>query len=420
MKQSRFWKLSLGSGAVTAVRILCAFLSNKLLALFLGPSGFAVAAQFQNFLAIGQGTSSLAMQNGWISLTSRLKKNTDQLHTVWSAGLRLTALAIIGTAGVLTGLAFLAPVENWFPHIPLYQIRLAFGLAVFGVLATTITMIAQSVMNGLEQYRRWALISVASTALQTLWVAFFLWCGRLEVLSILATQSLLSAFVSAFIACRGGFSFYKNRPASNHFGLWKSFILMGIVPMLLSPLMLTVVRSFLGTRLGWHEAGLWQGAVRISDFFNVGFSSMLGVLLLPQFSAMKSREKYLITLYSFLFRVLITAFFCALLLFLFRSLIIPLILSREFSALEYLLPIQLAGDFFRSGCWCLGLALIARQATKAFLAVEIASELTFAGLTIIGVSHFGIQTPFIAYVVENGLCFITLLIVTRKLPWNPL
>lgn len=76
-----FVKSFLGSGAVTAFNALRAFAINKLLAVFLPPAAFACVGQFMNLLTIGQATSSLALQNGWTSLTAQNFKNEA---TSWS------------------------------------------------------------------------------------------------------------------------------------------------------------------------------------------------------------------------------------------------------------------------------------------------------------------------------------------------
>ena len=88
-----FWKVVCGSGGVTAVRPLCALVSNTVLALALGPALFASVAQFQNLLAIGQSASVLGLHNGWVSLTAARRGDPEALRGLWKTGMRLTALA---------------------------------------------------------------------------------------------------------------------------------------------------------------------------------------------------------------------------------------------------------------------------------------------------------------------------------------
>ena len=197
-KSSKFWKLFFGSGSVTAVNALRAFAVNKLLAVFLPPAAFACVGQFMNWMSIGQATSSLAMQNGWVSLTAQNKDNLKQLHGVWRGGFRITTFATIATCIIAVIFCFAAPLEKMLPgvHPRLAQAAILFALP--GILATNIVTIASSVMNGLGSVRRWALIQTVSSLLQIVWVAFFLYTGRLSVLSIIATQTIVAGF---FVTC---------------------------------------------------------------------------------------------------------------------------------------------------------------------------------------------------------------------------
>ena len=81
--ESKFWKIVFGSGGVTACNMLRAFVVNKLLAIFLPPSFFACVGQLQNFMTAGQAMSSLAMQNGWVSLTAQNLDDRKKLAGIW-------------------------------------------------------------------------------------------------------------------------------------------------------------------------------------------------------------------------------------------------------------------------------------------------------------------------------------------------
>ena len=164
-KSSKFWKLFFGSGSVTAVNALRAFAVNKLLAVFLPPAAFACVGQFMNWMSIGQATSSLAMQNGWVSLTAQNKDNLKELHGVWRGGFRITTFATIATCILAVIFCFAAPLEKMLPGIHPRLAQAAILFALPGILATNIVTITSSVMNGLGSVRRWALIQTVSSLL---------------------------------------------------------------------------------------------------------------------------------------------------------------------------------------------------------------------------------------------------------------
>lgn len=423
MKKSGFWKESFVSGIATLVRIAASFATNKFLASLVGPVGFAVIGQLQNLISFGQGTSSLALQNGWVSLTARYKDKESELGPIWRGGFRLSVYASIASAIFFVLFAFIAPLDVVFPGIPLRYMQAAIIFAIPGFVSLTVTAICASVMNGLSDYRRWTAITMGTSVLNCLWVILMVSTKSLSVLSAVATQSVLSCFYAVYLARKGGFT-YKRFWAriKPNFAIWRGYVWMGIVPMVVSPLLYLFVRSFLGRSFGWDAAGLWQGATRISDFFNVGFSSILGVVLLPRLSAALSHEKFHAELKRFLRVVLSLALALVLALYFLRDFVIRFALSESFLPLSSLIPMQFVGDFFKAGCWCLGLALIARRETAAFLCVEIGSELLFALLTVCGASvePIAYRAPFIAYAVENFACFVALILITRKLSWKNL
>ena len=416
---SKIWKLFFGSGSVTLFNTLRAFVINKLLAVFLPPAAFACVGQFINWMSIGQATSSLAMQNGWVSLTAQNRDNLKNLHGVWRGGFRLTTFATVATCILAAIFCFAAPLDKFLPGVPPRLVQAAILFALPGILAMNIVTICSSVMNGLGKVRRWAVIQIVASFFQMLWVAFFLYTGRLSVLSIIATQSVVAGFFAARVASRAGFNIKTFRESALDIrGPWLSYAVMGLVPMIVAPLVLMFVRSLVGAELGWNAAGIWQGVYKISDFFASIFSAVLGVLILPRISREMTRESFRKEFYPIFVRMIgFTLIFC-IILFFFRSLVVAILLSESYAPAAYYMPIQLLGDFFRSGGWCFGMVLIARRETRAFLFVEVGANLLFAIATFVGIRLFEMQGPMMAYALENFVTFVVLFVVVRRLKWN--
>ncbi len=416
---SKIWKLFFGSGSVTLFNTLRAFVINKLLAVFLPPAAFACVGQFVNWMSIGQATSSLAMQNGWVSLTAQNKDNLKNLHGVWRGGFRLTTFATIFTCIAVVLFCFVAPLDKMLPGVPPRLVQAAILFALPGILAMNIVTICSSVMNGLGKVRRWAVIQIVASLFQMLWVAFFLYTGRLSVLSIIATQSVVAGFFAARVASRAGFNIKTFRESALDIrGPWLSYAVMGLVPMIVAPLVLMFVRSLVGAELGWNAAGIWQGVYKISDFFASIFSAVLGVLILPRISREMTRERFGKEFYPIFARMMGFTFVFCVILFFFRSLVVSILLSESYAPAAYYMPIQLLGDLFRSGGWCFGMVLIARRETGKFLFVEVGANLLFAVATFVGIRLFEMHGPMMAYALENFVTFIVLIVVVRRLKWN--
>ncbi len=414
-----FWKQSATSAVATAVRIVFAFLTNKFLATVAGPVAFAAVGQLQNLLNIGHATSSLSLQNGWVALTSRYKDTEKKLGPIWRGGFRISVYASIATSIFFALFAFIAPLGQLFPGMPKRMLQASILLAVPGMISLSVTSICSAVANGLSDYKRWASITAVSSVLNCLWVVLMVQTKSLTILSAVATQSIVSCLFAIWNAHKSGFQYKRFRATLDaDFKPWRGYAAMGLVPMILTPVLYLGIRSFLGKTFGWDAAGFWQGAVRISDLFNVGFSSILGVVLLPRLSAASSRAEFQKISRALLIRTLALAAVAIAILAAIREPIVVFALSEKFRPLsEWILP-QFAGDFFKAGCWCLGLSLIARKETVAFLSVEIFADILFAALTIFGAKIWSYHSPFIAYAIENAVSFSILIVLVRRMPWK--
>ena len=414
-----FWKVFMGSGMVTVLNAVRVFVVNKLLAVFLPPAAFACVGQFLNFMTIGQATSSLALQNGWVSLTAQNKNNLEQLRGVWRGGFRLTTYASILTFAVALVLCFMLPLEKFFPDIHPRLVQAAIIFALPGIFATNVITITASVMNGFGYYRRWALINMVSSLWQMLWVAFFLYTGRLSVLSIVASQSVVAGIFAAQIASRSGFSLNEIRKTALDIRApWVSYALMGIVPMILTPVVLTFMRSMIGAELGWNAAGIWQGIWKISDLLTALFSAILGVIVLPKVSMQMTKSEFWNMFRPIFVKSMLLALVAVVILYFGRSIVVAVMLSSSYAGAADYLPVQLLGDFFRVGAWALGLVLIARRETKVFLTIEICSQMVLACGSYGFIKLYEFNGPMMAYALENFLTLLALLVVVFRLKWS--
>ena len=414
-----YTKLFAGSGAVTLFNALRAFAINKLLAIFLPPAAFACVGQFLNFMSIGSATSSLALQNGWTALTAQNKNDQEKLLGIWRGGLRLTTFASLFTFVVALLFCFMAPLESLLPGVPTRLAQAAILFALPGVFATNIITICAAVMNGLGENRKWALINIVTSIWQVLWVAFFLYTGRLSVLSIIATQSIVAGIFAAQIASRAGFSVKKIwKTALDTRYPWFSYVLMGLVPMVLAPVVLTIMRTTVASHFGNDAAGIWQSVWKVSDFLFMAMSAILTVIILPRVSASMSRREFFKMFNPLLLRIMGISLAMIAALYFGRSILVQVLFSQAYMGAVDYLPLQLVGDFFRAGGFALALVLIARAETKAFLSVEIGSEFLLAAGTFVGIKFFEFSGPMAAYAFENFCYFVVLYILVWRLKWN--
>lgn len=405
------------SYAVTLCNALRAFAINKMLAVFLPPATFACVGQFLNFMTIGQATSSLALQNGWASLTAQNKG--DALIGIWRGGLRITTFASLFTFIFAVIFCFVAPMQTLFPGLPTRLVQAAILFALPGIFSTNIITITASVMNGLRKTYKWSLINIVSSFWQVIWVAFFLYTGKLSVLSIIATQSIVASLFAIQIASRAGFSVKKIwKSALDTRAPWVSYAIMGLVPMIMSPIVLTFVRLNVDVNFGHDAAGIWQSVTKISDFLFMFMSAILTVIILPKVSIKMRKSEFFQMFNPIFLRIMCISFFAIVALYFCRSLVVQILMSKAYiGAIDYM-PIQLIGDFFRTGGYTIALVLIARAETKKFLIAEIFSQIFLAASTFIFIKFMDFNAPMIAYAIENFAYFIIMLFILRGLKWE--
>ena len=415
----KFAKLFAGSSAVTLFNALRAFAVNKLLAVFLPPAMFACVGQFLNLMTIGQATSSLALQNGWTALTAQNKDTPEKLLGIWRGGVRLTTFASLITFVEALLFCFMAPLHVLLPGIPTRLAQAAILFALPGIFAMNIITITAAVMNGLGENRKWATINIAASMWQVLWVAFFLYTGHLSVLSIIATQSVVAAIFAIQMANRAGFSIRKIwKSALDTRGPWLSYAMMGLVPMVATPLVLTFIRTVVSSNFGGDAAGIWQSVWKISDFLFMAMSAILTVILLPRVSPKMTRSEFFQMFHPLLLRIMGISLVMVAALYFARTLLVQVLFSSAYMGAVDYMPIQLVGDFFRAGGFALALVLIARAETLKFLVIEIGSELLLASGAYVGIRLFEFNGPMMAYAFENFVYMIVLYVVVRRLKWN--
>ena len=414
-----FTKLFAGSGAVTLFNALRAFAINKLLAIFLPPAAFACVGQFLNFMSIGSATSSLALQNGWTALTAQNKDNREKLLGIWRGGFRLTTFASLFTFVVAVLFCFMAPLQTLLPGVPTRLAQAAILFALPGILSTNIITITAAVMNGLGENHKWALINIVTSVWQVIWVAFFLYTGRLSVLSLIATQSIVAAIFAGRISSRAGFSINQIwKTALDTREPWLSYALMGLIPMVMTPVVLTLMRTMVAYHFGNDAAGIWQSVWKVSDFLFMAMSAILTVIILPRVSASMSRGDFFKMFNPLLLRIMGISLAMIAALYFGRGILVQVLFSQAYMGAVDYLPLQLVGDFFRAGGFALALVLIARRETVAFLSVEVGSELLLAAGTFVGIKFVEFNGPMASYAFENFVYFVVLYILVRRLKWN--
>lgn len=181
------------------------------------------------------------------------------------------------------------------------------------------------------------------------------------------------------------------------------------------PLAEILIRLRLTEELGLAGTGIWQALARLSGAILGFYTVFLATSHMPRLSAIADRGEATRTVLRSL-AVIGPAFAgCAMLIWLARSIIVPLLFADAFRPMEDIIGWQLIGDCFRVCSYVIGFLGIARAALKIHIAAEITQCALYLAFTI-GALRMGLGLGGVAqaYAATYAVYFIVTLIALRE------
>ena len=365
------------AGVVTFARLASALIINKLAAISVGPIGFAAIGQFQNFTALAIGLGGNVFSSGIVRNVAaapdglaRDERGVEGLSLVTAASVICAAL-VCAAGGALANL--LLGDGSWIWLFWVLALLLPFLSLNYGFL---------SLLNGLGQSRRFAMANVVA-ALLTLGLGAVIIpvYGLAGVLltPLIANGAAAGAGYLALRQC--GRNALQVRLASLR-PAWRRLWPLGAVAaagIVLPPLAQLLVRDLLIARGAIHDAGIWHALGKLADAYMLPVGMLMGMHFLPRFAASTAAHAGQ-ALAAALGQIVVVMAVIVVLVLPLSARLIPLLFSREFLALENLLPVQLLGDSAKGCILVLQSFLLARDRLWAYLLVEVAGAMLFLAL----------------------------------------
>jgi len=396
-------------GGMAGVRLVTSFISIKVTAVYLGPAGLALVAQFSNFISLLQSMLGQGLTTGIIRLAAEYGADDARRRRVCATACRM-GLALAGLATLVLLLA--APrISAWL----LSDRQYAWLIALAGV-AVAAAMVTDVLLGTLSVAREIGLVGTATILSTVLGLVVFapsahFWGVRGGLWASFAIL-VLSALVSAGVV-----------HLRSHGARLGDFIgpfdriefrrLLGFYPMLLvngalPPLALILVRDTLASALGLEQAGLWQATWRLSEAYQAVIISATALYFMPSMGERINDPPALRRqLLSTLGAACGATAAMALLICLLREPIVHVVFSASFRRVSSLMPLQLTGDVLKVAGWILSMSLVAVVRTRAFIAVSVLSALTLVAGTKALVAGMGLDGVLWAY-VGSGLVQVAL------------
>ena len=399
-------KTSFWTGLATLIKLGVGFIVNKILAIYIGPIGFAMMGQFQNFVSLVSLFSGNMMQAGIVKYISEFKNNQTEKAKILSTAFLMCLVITFLMCLVLLGLSHVFSVLL-FKNVHYAWLVDAFGISLFLYVLNSFLI---SVLNGEGQIKLMTTSNMGSS-ISGLVLTYFLarhfgLSGAL--LAQILGQSIFFGVILFLVRNEPWFrwSCFSVGVSPGHAIKLLKFAAMTITSVLMFSVVQIIIRQYIGATLSWQDAGYWQAVNRISDSYLALISSTLSVYYLPKLSGLSSTLEMKVELKKAGFSVLPVVVLMALLVYLFRKKIILMLFSSAFMPMEPLFFFQLLGDIFKIGSWLIVYNMLSKAMIRLFIFSEIGFGISYCALSMIFLNLYGLQGVTFAFFISYLLYFI--------------
>ncbi len=407
-------KVSFLNAVATLVRMLTGFISVKIVAALIGPSGIALLGQLNNFSTIIMSISSGGINTGMTKHVAQYSESERKTRLFLATGFRITAILSFCCALVLIFGA------GYFSETILHSTEYKPVFYIFGctVMLYAFNAYLISTLNGFREFKKYVTVNIAGSIAGLVFTVVLSYAfGKLGALIALVTyQSVVLVVTIMMIYSAKWFKWKLFLGGFSKLAAWKlsRYSLMALVSAIAVPTSQLIVRNYIaGTSL--DNAGLWEGMNRISALYLLVITTSLSVYYLPKLAGLKNNFEIKNEILSVFKLVIPFMIISMLVIFLLRDVVINILFTDEFQDMQALFAFQLLGDFFKMMAWVLGYVLLARAMTRAYIVVEIISCSLFAGLGVFFASHYGTIGATIGYACSFFLHFVIMIYVLRKI-----
>ena len=396
-------RTSLLNGVAVAVKVASALALNKILAVYVGPAGYAIIGQFQNAVSIIVNLAGGLVATGVTKTTAQHFDDEAKQHAVWQTAIRFSLIASL-LAGF--GLLFMGSMlSEWLLHrADMSGVFVWLALSLPAMAANNLLL---AIVNGKKEVGTYVIAniigSLASMLVIGLLAFYFGLYGALVAFTI--NPAIVLASTAALLARRAWFKsrFLWGNMDSIAARELSGFALMAITSAIVVPTTYMLIRDHLTTQLGLSAAGYWQASWKISEIYLMLVTTTLSVYYLPRLAEIRigfELRNEVIKVYQFVLPVVIVG---ALTIYLLRDFIIRTLFTEDFYPMRELFPWQLAGDVIKIGSWILGYILIGRAMVKFFVITELVFSITFFLISWWLVESFGLVGVSMAYAINYSL-----------------
>ena len=278
-------RTSLLNGVAVLIKMIALLGINKVLAVYVGPAGYAAVGQFQNAVQMITTFASGAINTGVTKYTAEYESDSEKQRVVWRTAGTISISASIFLSILI--LIFSEELALWFlKDVSFAGVFLWFSLAL---VFFSLNSLLLAILNGKREIIRYVLANISGslfslivTALLAMKLGLY---GALVGLAIYQSLSFLATLIFCFRLTWFKFKFLFGKVDYATSANLAKYTLMALTSALCVPISHILVRNYLGENLSWVEAGYWEAMWRLSAAYLLLITTTLSVYFLPRLSA---------------------------------------------------------------------------------------------------------------------------------------
>jgi PST family polysaccharide transporter len=412
-------KAGLISSVNIGTKMLGGIVVNKLLAIYIGPSGYVIFGQFQSLVSALTTLGGAGIGSGITKYTAEYKNDSNRQQQIWSVSIFIVAISTVLSIIFL----FLMGISEKFIILKNEDFKLIILLLVVSMPFYSINMVLLSILNGKKDVRAYSISSIWANIISAIAIGASTWLWSLNgaLASAVMSQVIICMITIKICSVKNWFQVefllprFEPKIARSLF----HFTAMVGVTAILSPITLIIIRSHLIEVFGLNAAGCWEGINRLSNMYLMFLITPLSIYFLPKISELNNNndlKKEIIHTYKILVPISILM---SLAIYLSKDIIIRLIFTNEFEEMSRLFLWQMVGDIFKISAWILSFYLVAKKMTVIFITTELIFNFNLILLTYVFSSMYDFEGTTMAYATNNIIAFSMLfIIVIRRLNRN--
>jgi PST family polysaccharide transporter len=413
------FKTTFWSTAAMGVRLSTALVLNKVLAVLIGPTGFALIGQFQNSTGFLFSLAGGSINNGVVKLTAEYGDDEERLRILWSTALRMVVAASLAIGvGLAAFSGFLSRTLLSSPGYGGVFLVMAASLLIYSVNSTLL-----AILNGRKELKLSVISNISGSVIilfsMTLLTKLFGVYGAMVALAI--NQALVFIPTFALSARR---SWFRLDLFTGPFSMPLARKLLGFAVMTLASAVsinggAVAVRYILINMIDARHAGFWDAMTRLSSVNGAIVAAGLGFYYLPRMATLRFWPEIWSEIRHGMMLLMPLFVLCATIMYVLRFFVIRILFTDSFLPMEQLFIWQFAGDVVRLGVLFFAYVLIGREMVLPYALGELLSNMLFVLLSWLCLRTIGFQGVAVAHFVTSVAMLVGMYFTVRHLLPSP-